>query len=699
MSRAIFGIVLYAILFCFNFAYAENNISNQNGANFVLNNFDKIGVSENEIQIVQEVQNLDIYWGKRVNTLSQKQNIDIEEIGNIDVGGINIASTVLDIENTSNKIKIFNTFSNGNAIQKLTNLGQDIAQNLDEYKQYEVQLQAQILEINQIKDSNSIVDIAVKNFKNLADSLEAGVSIAKVAYSKIPVIKATDLVLNAGGKIEDAFSAINEANNFKEVVEKTAENFNTIINMVTLGEEPTMAELRNLISNANELYLQSEALENISDIGDKLEKINTIISTTQHIIGKLDKDSDIVRLQNALSNSKSNISNSQDIVEVALKYKKSELHKDFLSLALSVTALFDINDSVGDISEAIDNVDTSFRNSARRARESSLKNKKERIDKINTAIDGLLLTSQKLTNEVYEDIGTEVKNNPERLNFIISNRHQIPIIPPIDQDNSNINKEIGDNEDRDEAIGNANSPNTPLDKQYSYITTGGDYGYNSVETVNSYSVQNEDTLTDVIGSGAVQLKLNVQTATGDKVLDTITTTPTTNDGTRQFQYVGWGEYIGTGKTFVAPWDSQTKTVQHGYYTIGVPTNHYPDGGSYPKSATYNGSIQGDYANNTSGNIAGAVSGTITLNADFTNNSIGGQMNVNVNNTPWETTTFNNINFSQQDNSFNGSMTITGGGTGQIAGGFNGQNAEESAGGFFINKNNGEGVSGIYRAKR
>lgn len=264
---------------------------------------------------------------------------------------------------------------------------------------------------------------------------------------------------------------------------------------------------------------------------------------------------------------------------------------------------------------------------------------------------------------------------------------------------TNPNSEIKNNEDRDGVIGEAESPNIPLDNQYSYITTGGDYGYNSVETVNSYSVKNGDTLTDVIGSGAVQLKLNVQTATGDKILDTITTTPTTNDGSTQFQYVGWGEYIGTGKTFVAPWDSQTKTVQHGYYTIGIPTNHYPDGGSYPKTATYNGSIQGDYANNTSGNIAGAVSGTVTLNADFTNNSIGGQMNVNVNNAPWETTTFNNINFSQQDNSFNGSMTITGGGTGQIAGGFSGQNAEESAGGFFINKNNGEGVSGIYRAKR
>jgi hypothetical protein len=680
---------LSRVALCVTLLFSNNVLANANnvraGENFIENNFQKMNISENDMTTLRKVKNINIKWGGETNTLSQKQNIDIETLSGIKIENIDIKSVVLDIENTANKIEIFNSFGEGNAIQELTDIGQIVSQEPDRYKNYESQFATQIKETNSIKEKVSIKEIAHDNWKNLRNSIDTGFTIAKAAGKNIPIIKTADLLLDAKGKVENIGFLYTVGN-----------EFNKITSNLKGGKDITTEQLTNLLGSVKKLFSMSDSQKkSIGLVGGKVQKVGQIITILESINNQ--RGNGQIQVLETILNSNSS-SNSSGIVKTALQYKKSKLHRDYLLLSTSILELFDYTDSVGDLTDVINEVDNLFRDGTQRSREAWIKSKKEKTDRVNVAIDGLLLTAKNLTNEVYEDIGTEVENNPERLNIIISNRYQIPIVPPIDQDN-NVNKEIGDNEDREEVIENANSPNIPLDNQYSYITTSGDYGYNSVETVNSYSVKNGDTLTDVIGSGAVQLKLNVQTATGDKVLDTITTTPTTNDGTRQFQYVGWGEYIGTGKTFVAPWDSQTKTVQHGYYTIGVPTNHYPDGGSYPKSATYNGSIQGDYANNTSGNIAGAVSGTITFNADFTNNSIGGQMNVNVNNTPWETTTFNNINFSQQDNSFNGSMTIIGGGTGQIAGGFNGQNAEESAGGFFINKNNGEGVSGIYRAKR
>ena len=213
--------------------------------------------------------------------------------------------------------------------------------------------------------------------------------------------------------------------------------------------------------------------------------------------------------------------------------------------------------------------------------------------------------------------------------------------------------------------------------------------------------------------GKVPTHYNLQSIIGDKTIkmqvwhsntshEIIETKPVqvdTRDSNRQYSYLGWGEWA-SGKTFIR--HGEQIIMEHSHYVVGIPTDAYADRGKYPSgSATYNGRIQGSYANGSvrEGN---SIGGAITLNANFDTNKMSGQIDATRNENPWATATFNELEIrrSSQDSgsAFVGSMNVTGGSAGSISGTFYGPEAQEVGGNFDIEKDGGR-ASGIYKAQR
>jgi hypothetical protein len=189
--------------------------------------------------------------------------------------------------------------------------------------------------------------------------------------------------------------------------------------------------------------------------------------------------------------------------------------------------------------------------------------------------------------------------------------------------------------------------------------------------------------------------------------NTISITPSepseANPDVEGYKYTAWGTWAQSGLVMTANNGEEFNLIGTGHYVIGQPTLNMPTSGT----ATYNGSIQGDYISSYfNGGEAGivesnAISGTINITADFGDSSVNANMQANRNGTPWaEVNTTGNIYDNYFDNDGNSNNVVTGGGNAKISGTFFGTNADEVGGGFSIDKlhDDGGAATGVFRAK-
>lgn len=292
----------------------------------------------------------------------------------------------------------------------------------------------------------------------------------------------------------------------------------------------------------------------------------------------------------------------------------------------------------------------------------------------------------------------------------------------IDQTQRDETEQAEDNSDDD-----ISNKNIPLDGRSSAITDGNNYIYMAAITKSTFEAQNNDTLPSLMGGtrevgGKTFTKNNTSIEIGaflwdnnhKKVYKTIANASLQiEDNAHTYSYVGWGEWSG-GDASIQQSGSQGHNIEHGHYIIGIPSNHFPTP-EYPSGtagqATYTGTIQGDYTKHgTDTRIPNAIGGSITINTDFDNNKL---LDITINascsagsctndtNGNWATARGSNIQFNRSENNFTGNLTVDDGGQGQVSGSFYGNQAQETAGGLYIDKQSGDGggASAIFRAKR
>lgn len=116
------------------------------------------------------------------------------------------------------------------------------------------------------------------------------------------------------------------------------------------------------------------------------------------------------------------------------------------------------------------------------------------------------------------------------------------------------------------------------------------------------------------------------------------------------------------------------------------------------SAHYKGNLQGDYINGATGVFEpSTITGNISLTADFSENKIGGMMNVRHNGTLWAPSVITPTTI--HENQYMAGVEITENrGGGILKGGFYGSNAQETGGVFEIHKG-AEHSTGTFRAKK
>ena len=161
----------------------------------------------------------------------------------------------------------------------------------------------------------------------------------------------------------------------------------------------------------------------------------------------------------------------------------------------------------------------------------------------------------------------------------------------------------------------------------------------------------------------------------------------------KYEHTAWGDWNGNGASisFYTP-----GRIDRGQYVIGrvtTPTEYRGLSGN----ATYTGDMRGiAFDGNT-------VTGNIRLNADLTNNNIGGTYLMNHGGSPWISGTIANrsINIGSNSVTFNNPVSVRGGGEGQLSGMFFGPTASEVGGEWAIwNVPSGPGgADGVFRAKK
>lgn len=237
------------------------------------------------------------------------------------------------------------------------------------------------------------------------------------------------------------------------------------------------------------------------------------------------------------------------------------------------------------------------------------------------------------------------------------------------------------------------SVNAPLDAHVSLIGTQSSGGWGSAyeggKTVDSFTIHAGDKINNLLKS-----KVNINIS---KINSPITNVGFNSSG---YDYTAWGEWNGNGRIYTDQ-SGHMFNIDHGHYTVGLATDRYP-GGKMPSTgtATYNGTLHGDYISTTGDIERNAIGGTISLNANFSNNTIGGTLNATKGGSSWATASTGSMSI-HGDSYYNNNLNINGGGTGGLEGSFNGPNAEETSGGFWLSTSSGTpgNAAGVYTAKQ
>ena len=164
-----------------------------------------------------------------------------------------------------------------------------------------------------------------------------------------------------------------------------------------------------------------------------------------------------------------------------------------------------------------------------------------------------------------------------------------------------------------------------------------------------------------------------------------------------YNYSSWGEWNGN-LTVVNGGTGQSTQFNRGLFAMGQPTprSHVDQ---RTGTATYSGSIIGDYASQAAGVVPNSVSGNINLTANFGTDIVSGNMNMSGPNGFSANPTFNANFYNRGSNGvgYNGGLNGANG-NGGIDGTFFGPNAEETGGSFWYSTNTGENATGIFHAQ-
>ena len=265
-------------------------------------------------------------------------------------------------------------------------------------------------------------------------------------------------------------------------------------------------------------------------------------------------------------------------------------------------------------------------------------------------------------------------------------KRETPVTTIIDD-----NKRDGDVSDAEEQQNQDTNIQT-LSGYASSITNNKKYIYTSATTTNEAEITANSNLANTIGTSAT---VEIRTDDGSSVVNTVTTNSlSTSDGSYTYQYLGWGTHSG-GTINI---DGSDDIIDHGSFIVGIPTRYYPDPVYPTGTATYQGTLQGDYTSSGNANEHLAISGDITLTADFANNNLSTVIDAKKDGSAWATARGSGI--TMNNGVFQGNLTVDGGGSGSIGGQCYGSSCSEMGGATQFSKTSGAdqgNASAIWRA--
>lgn len=171
----------------------------------------------------------------------------------------------------------------------------------------------------------------------------------------------------------------------------------------------------------------------------------------------------------------------------------------------------------------------------------------------------------------------------------------------------------------------------------------------------------------------------------------------TSDSYGNYSYMSWGRWDGTNppQRYI-DLDGTGTTFAGGTWFIGSAIKNIPQQGS----AKYLGDIEGDYRGPSNIREEGVISGTITLNSNFSNASLTGNVNIFRNGTPLINSALTNGRIDLQSGIF--ATDIQGADNGSVNGQFGGIDGTiptEAGGGIWYEINNSHGIEAIFHAKQ
>lgn len=229
---------------------------------------------------------------------------------------------------------------------------------------------------------------------------------------------------------------------------------------------------------------------------------------------------------------------------------------------------------------------------------------------------------------------------------------------------------------------------------------------NSVEATGSVTgldVSDLSTFSVTTGGDSDEFPSNVGDVVALRVTD-----PSSSNGTRagivqasvqgKYDYTAWGEWNGSINVHNNGTDQNTE-FRRGLFVVGEPT---PSSfiSQQTGTATYSGSVIGDYGSQSTGVIPNSVTGTVALGVDFDQRRLRGNLNLSGPNSfsanaditaGFENVGNNGVGYGGVLNANNGS--------GHINGTFFGPTASETGGSFSFFNNSGENATGIFHAQQ
>lgn len=231
----------------------------------------------------------------------------------------------------------------------------------------------------------------------------------------------------------------------------------------------------------------------------------------------------------------------------------------------------------------------------------------------------------------------------------------------------------------------------------------------STDTTKEFQISNNEIVTD-----PSFYNTNINSLKIKKILPNENTLTVTTTG--HYNYTAWGNWSQTGglKTEYNGASGIEQMALHNNWSAGQITENLPTQGY----ATYNGVVNGNWYKGSVGNeYGGKINGTMTMKVNFANTSVmNGTLNLKDASTgdAFATATMTQMQIDRANRGFAGRLigadiTTTSMPANQIAGQFNGPNAQEISGNWNVTKqtvavlgggtSGGEFASGVFAGKK